>query len=218
MSAQRSERSRGTALWLQFKPQLCSSTGTGRLSHRHMRLFNPVRVSGCQTKDWSVNPSLHQCCCTQLRYDLSAARTHTNSYLKLTRLILAGGSSVRSRSKAPFSTSLISCKTKTTTHNQSFSQHDDNSCSDKLTVCTLTDAHRTKQWPLCEYEEACRQLAKQSNAAINHLCRRRRESDRRTPSPYHAPLSFLHSMYISIRLPLPPPPSIPAPCQARLYF
>lgn len=144
--------------------------------------------------------------------------TCTHSYLKLTRLILAGGSSVRSRSKAPLSTLLISCKRKKQQHTNSLSVN-------MMIIAAVTNSQRVHQQTHteqnsghCEREEACRQLAEQSNAAINHLCRRRRESDRRTPSPYHAPPSFLHSMYISSRLPLPPPPSIPAPCQARLYF
>lgn len=90
--------------------------------------------------------------------------------------------------------------------------------NEQFLTCT-----RAEQQPVGEHEEGRHQLVKQSHAAINHLWRQWRENDHRTLSSYHTPLSFLHSVYISIYVLLPalppPPSSIPALfVGASLYF
>lgn len=66
-----------------------------------------------------------------------------------------------------------------------------------------------------------RQLTKQSTAAINHLCSQRR--GKRAPgrrARCRAPLSSFHSMYISVRLSLPPSSIHPStrPLGEALFF
>lgn len=63
------------------------------------------------------------------------------------------------------------------------------------------------------------QLAEQSNDTINHLCRQRRENNRRTPSslPRAAVLSFTLCIFLSVYLSLPLP-SIPAPVSGKALF
>lgn len=96
-----------------------------------------------------------------------------------------------------------------------FSEHDDNSCSDKLHLQTHT---LNKQSPVGEYEEALRQLAQQPNGAINHLCRQRRENDRRTLSSQPR-AAVLPSLYVHFYLSTSPSPSFHAcPVSGKALF